>query len=578
MLRVALLGVLAGWVATAQAQEPPLNVPTFHGDRQRVGWNARETVLTPASVGSPAFGPLWSSPPLDGIDIDGVSYPPHLYASPLYVEAGQGEAIILAATSNSVVYAVAASGSRPGAIVWRRALGTPVVLKALDGGLPLGILSTPSIDLDVQPPRLYVAALDAVQGWQVFALDLGSGEVLPGWPVRMDDQSLQPVNRNGPARLQAPEVMSQRGALNLSPDGGLLYVPFGSFVDGGAGWLVAVDTRRAAAVGAFSAAPSAEPIANGGIWGAGGAAVGADGRVYATTGNSGDGSADAPGVWGQSLLVFDARLRLLGTYTPFNYCALDAGDIDLGGSSPVLLPDLASTSTLTPRLIAFGGKQGTVYLVDRDAISPPSAARQPCSVDSTTDRSLLPPDPQPQYQARGPLNVFGPYSDRYGQGDWAKMRSTPAYFQAADGSNFLFVSGSTRAAEDSTEAVPPGVARLRVVTSPGEPAYLAVDATSSGLALLSPGSPVVTSNAAADALVWVLDANLPRSQPLVGADVPHPVLYALAATSLRVIWHSAPDQLEVGGKYATPLIAHGVVYVGTDRIHAFGLTASSAED
>jgi outer membrane protein assembly factor BamB len=153
------------------------------------------------------------------------------------------------------------------------------------------------------------------------------------------------------------------------------------------------------------------------------------------------------------------------------------------------------------------------------------------------------------------------------------MRSTPAYFQAADGARVLFVAGSTRSAEDSTEAVPPGLARLRVVTSPGEPAYLALDATADEVAFLSPGSPVVTSNTTADALVWVLDANLPRSQPLVGSNLPHPVLYALDAATLGVVWRSAPEQLGVGGKYATPAIAHGVVYVGTDRIQAFGLPA-----
>jgi outer membrane protein assembly factor BamB len=422
-------------------------------------------------------------------------------------------------------------------------------------------------------------------GWQAFALDLGSGEVASGWPVRIDDQDLQPVNQNGPARLQASTVMSQRGALNLSPDGGVLYVPFASYVDGGAGWLVAVDTRRAKLASAFSVAPSSEPVPNGGIWSAGGPAVDASGRVYATTGNSPAGSAGAPGVWGQSLLVWDSRLRLLATYTPFDYCDLDAGDIDLSGSSPVLIPDLDVTSTATPHLIAFGGKQGTVYLLDRDALSPPPgvdsggvprpAHRPPCSTDSTTDRSLLPPDPQPHYQARGPLNVFGPYSERYGQGDWAKMRSTPAYFQTADGSPVLFVSGSTRAAEDSTEAVPPGVARLRVVTSPGQPAYLAVEATADDVAFRSPGSPVVTSNAdASGAVVWVLDANLLRANPLVGADVPHPVLYALDAETLQVLWRSAPDQLAVGGKYNTPVIAHGVVYVGTDRVQAFGLVSN----
>jgi hypothetical protein len=567
--------------APAAAQQPAraLNIPTFHGDRQRLGWNPRETVLTPATVASPAFGELWRSPPLDSIDIDGVSYPPHLYASPLYVDdallsGGQRASIVVAATSNGFVYAAAAGAApTPGAIVWRRQLGTPAVVPRLDGGVPLGILSTPIIDLDARPARLYVAAADAAQGWQVFALDLGSGEVLPGWPVRIDDQVLQPVNRNGPARFQSAEVMSQRGALNLSPDGGLVYVPFGSFVDGGAGWLVAVDTRRPAVVSAFSAAPSTEPVANGGIWSSGGPAVDAGGRVYATTGNSPADSANAAGVWGQSLLVWDARLRLLGAYTPFNYCALDAGDIDLGGSSPVLLPELDPASTTTPRLIAFGGKQGSVYLVDRDTLGGgfDVDARPPCDADSTTDRSLVPPGPQPQYQARGPLNVFGPYSERYGQGDWAKMRSTPAYFQTPDGSSVLFVSGSTRAAEDSTEAVPPGVARLRVVASPGQPAYLAVEATADAVAFLSPGSPVVTSNGSADALVWVLDAGLPRSEPLVGSQVPHPLLYALDAVSLRVVWRSAPDQLAVGGKYSTPAIAHGVVYVGTDRIQAFGL-------
>src|SRR6516162_1620723 len=36
-----------------------------HGDRGRTGWNANETVLTPANVGGSSFGPLWSSPIFD---------------------------------------------------------------------------------------------------------------------------------------------------------------------------------------------------------------------------------------------------------------------------------------------------------------------------------------------------------------------------------------------------------------------------------------------------------------------------------------------------------------------------------
>ena len=46
--------------------------------------------------------------------------------------------------------------------------------------------------------------------------------------------------------------------------------------------------------------------------------------------------------------------------------------------------------------------------------------------DAAKDGSLLAPTPQPQFGTRGPLNVFGPPTDRYGMGDLAKSRSTPA--------------------------------------------------------------------------------------------------------------------------------------------------------
>ena len=78
--------------------------------------------------------------------------------------------------------------------------------------------------------------------------------------------------------------------------------------------------------------------------------------------------------------------------------------------------------------------------------------------------------------------------------DYAKGRSTGAYFRAADGSNFLFVTGSSKAAVDSVDTVPPCIVRLRIVTSPGQPAYVAVEASENTLGFLSPGSPWVTSN------------------------------------------------------------------------------------
>jgi competence ComEA-like helix-hairpin-helix protein len=81
---------------------------------------------------------------------------------------------------------------------------------------------------------------------------------------------------------------------------------------------------------------------------------------------------------------------------------------------------------------------------------------------------------------------------------------------------------------------------------------------------------VVSSNGSKDAIVWVLDENARRSAILTGPKAPHPVLYAIDPTTLKVLWKSDPDLLQASGKYNSPTIADGNVYVGTDRIVAFG--------
>jgi hypothetical protein len=573
----------------ARTAGPLVNLPMFHGDRSRLGWSSAERTLAPAAVGGGGFGALWSSPPLDALDIDGVSYPPHLYASPIYADdlelTGGGDfdgrrlGVVFAATSNGFAYAVNGFDDETGAacipagtILWRTQLGQAAVVKALDGGVPMGVLSTPALDLDSSPPRLYVAAMDADAGWQAWALDASNGRVLDGWPVTMSDAVVSPVNGNGPAMFEDAARMSQRGALNLSPAGDLLYVPFGGYSDTGTGWLVAIDTAAAEVRAAFSGAPMSDRAPNGGMWGPGGVVVEPDGTVYMTTGNSPEASESIPGVWGESLLRWSPTLALTGTYTPWNYCNLEHADADLGGSSPALLPDLDPTSTSTPHLIAFGGKQGNVYLVDRDQMAGDLTSRPPCGADPTADGSLLPPDPQPELGgARGPLNVFGPYSEVYGNGDRAKMRTTPAYFEASDGGHYLFVSGASKTAPDSTTSAPPSLARLRVVTAAGAPAYLRVDALAQTLTFLNPGAPVVTSGGGTGAVVWILDENAGRGASLIDPSVPRPILYAVDGSSLATLWSTGAGELEVGGKYSTPLVVHGTVFVGTDRIRAFGL-------
>src|SRR4029077_6167786 len=58
-------------------------------------------------------------------------------------------------------------------------------------------------------------------------------------------------------------------------------------------------------------------------------------------------------------------LKVVDYFAPQNAQMLGDRDLDLGSCAPVLLPDSAG-SAAHPHLMVGGGKQGTLYLVDRD--------------------------------------------------------------------------------------------------------------------------------------------------------------------------------------------------------------------
>lgn len=583
----ARLEVPAGGVASAlpdaatRLARAHTDTPTFHRDAQRTGWNPHESTLTPERVAGGRFGLLWESPQLDGTD----GQPPRLYGSPLYVDqvrleggehAGSTFPVVIAASNAGFVYAISAFRTRgvpPGTLLWRTRLGAPCRLQPapLDG-VPTGVLSTPVIDAERR--RVYVTHCDPTNRWQAYALDLGSGKLIAGWPVRLDEATLNAVNRNaGPsvAPTRRFDFRVQRGALNLSPDGRWLHVAFGETETG---WIVAVDTEGARVSSAF-ASQAMPHRGGGGIWGAGGPAVDVAGNVFVVTGTGYNGFVDRARDWTQSVMMLSQTATegfvLRGTYTPFNHCATATMDIDLGSGGAALLPDLDASSTATPRLMVVGGKQGNAYLLDRSRLPGGLERRPVCGEDSSSDLSLLPPEDQPQFGRRGPLNVFGPYSEKDAAMDVARARSVPAYWRAPGGKSYVFVTGNTKRQEGSPESVPPSLARLEVVTSPGKPAHLRIDGREIRHAFENPGSPLVTSDGSRGAIVWVLDENARRSAPLAGPDAPHPVLYAFDAMTLELLWKSVPGELFTSGKYNQPAVARGTVFVGTDRIQAFGL-------
>jgi hypothetical protein len=576
----------AGTPGAAPLAGAPVPVATFQQDRARSGQYRDASAIAPAQVAPGHFGLAWESLPFDAAD----GTPARLYASPLYLdsvrigagpERGREHAVVLVATNLGEVLAVNARRDgdlAPGRVLWRHAFGHPCRLQPapLDG-VPTGILSTPVVDLARQ--RVYVTHCDEAKRWQAHALDLRSGAPLPGWPVTLDEARFNAVNANAGPRLLPPtrkhDFRVQRGALNLSPDGTRLYVVFG---ESETGWLVAVDTVAPRVASAF-AAVAMPHRGSGGIWGAGGPAVDADGRVYVVTGSGFDGYVEQDHDWTQSLLALDdtaAGLALRGTYTPFNHCRSAARDIDLGAGGAMLFDAPARAGAPARGFVAFGGKQGNAYLLERARLPGRLDRRPPCSDAADRDASLLAPAPQPQFGTRGPLNLFGPYSEQDAALDLARARSVPALWREPDGAVSLLFTGNTKAAEGSAQGVPPSLVRVRVRQGRGAggegAGWLEVAARDTLHVFGNPGTPAVSSQPdGSGAVAWVLDENAPRSASLApGREAPAPVLYALDPATLRELWHSAPGALATSGKYNAPAFGGGLVFVGTDRLQAFG--------
>jgi hypothetical protein len=249
-LVVSLVCLSAAGVAMGPAvadSSTRADVLTAHADRQRTGWFSHEHKLTPSTLTAGRFGKLWESPELDGFE----KYPARLYASPLYVDGlkiqtrehnGKTFRVVIAATSTGYVYAINAAkvnGVAPGAILWKTQLDAPCILRW--DASAMGIVGTPVIDKARK--HLYVVSCGAAKSFRMYALDLSSGAVLDGWPVAIDEKTLnqQSIDRNprygdtSAAPWRPGRFSIQRGALNLSPDDRYLFATIGQ----GRGWVVA---------------------------------------------------------------------------------------------------------------------------------------------------------------------------------------------------------------------------------------------------------------------------------------------------------------------------------------------------
>lgn len=363
-LYTAPSGTGAHIVAAASAQYPSITasskavvanqsagaVLTYHNDDARDGAYTQETTLAPSVVNSSQFGKLRS------YGVDG-----QIYAQPLYVPQlkmnGVLHDVAFVATENNTVYAFDADGLQSSPI-WQKNLGAPQPRNDVEGISPqLGITSTPVIDITSN--TIYVVAETSGDVFNLHALDITSGAEKFGGPMQINGSvSGTGVDSNN-GSIQLERDCYQRLSLALNPTTNQIYIGFGHCSHG---WLFAYDKTSLQQKAILNITPDG---AGGGLWNGGGAPAIDDptGNIFIMTGVDQD---DPLSGYNDSFLRLSPNdLSVQDFFTPDDASSLSANDADLGSGSPVLMP---GNSSSTPHEIIGGGKDGKLFVVNRDSM------------------------------------------------------------------------------------------------------------------------------------------------------------------------------------------------------------------
>jgi immunoglobulin I-set domain protein/putative pyrroloquinoline-quinone-binding quinoprotein len=508
-------------VAAGTAMARGVDVTTYKNDVNRSGQNLAESTLTLANVASSTFGLLRLLP------VDGRVDAQPLYLSALSV-AGSTFNTVFAATEHDSVYAFDADS---GAILWHVSLlGTgemPSDNRGCSQVTPeIGITSTPVIDRAAGAHgTIYAVAMSIDSGsnyhQRLHALDVATGAELLNGPVEISASF--PASGTATSSFDGKSY-EERAALLLS--NGTIYTSWTSHCDNApyGGWIIGYAENSLARNGALNIA--ANGTAGPAIWMAGGGpAVDASGNIYLLSANGVfETTLDANGFpnkqdYGNSFLKISnagAALSVLDYFAMSNEVAESSADQDLGSGGELLLPDMTDSSNTVRHLMVGAGKDGNIYVVDRDSMG--------------------------KFNANGNQN-YQTLNGVLPGGIW----STPAYFNGT--LYYGDVSGTLKAFAISS-------AKLG-----------ATPQSQSATQFTYPGTaPSVSANGTANGIVWAHENTATA------------VLHAYDATNLaRELYNSNQaaanrDQFGTGNKYITPTVADGKVFVGTtNAVAVFGL-------
>jgi hypothetical protein len=508
-------------VASGTTMPRGTDVTTYKNDLSRSGQNLSESALTLANVASSTFGLLRTLP------VDGRVDAQPLYLSQLSVGGGSFNTVFVA-TEHDSVYAF---DSDSGAVLWHVSLlGTGETTSDSRGCsqvVPeIGVTSTPVIDRTAGAHgTLYVVAMsiDAQSNYhqRLHALDITTGAELLNGPVEIS--AAFPAGGTAASSFD-PKAYEERAALLLS--NGAIYTSWTSHCDHTpyGGWIIAYAQSTLARSGVLNVA--ANSSSGPAIWMAGGGpAADSSGNIYLLTANGAfETTMDANGFpsgqdFGNSFLKISsagAGLKVLDYFTMFNEVAESNADQDLGSGGGMLLPDLMDSTNAVRHLMVGAGKDGNIYVVDRDSMS--------------------------KFNASSNKN-YQTLSGALTGGIW----STPAYF---NGSVYYGnVSGTLKAF---------AISSAKLAATPQ---------SQSATQFIYPGTaPSVSANGTSNGIVWAHE----NSDPAVlhaydAANLAHEIYNSNQAAGNR-------DRFGTGNKYITPMVADGKVFVGTtNSVAVFGL-------
>jgi hypothetical protein len=495
------------------------DVLTYHNDLARTGLDPDETILTPANVNPESFGRLFSDP------VDGFVYAQPLYVAGVSIPGKGTHNVVYVATENDTVYAFDAD--RAGPPLWQANLregGSAVPSTAFACGqiVPrVGITGTPVIDRATG--TLYVVAMvehtssgHTTYAQRLHALDIATGAEKLGGPVTIAG-SVPGKGAGSKGGKLAFDGFLHLNRPGLALSNGVLYIAFGSHCDLGDyhGWVFAYGADHLQFRAAFSVTPNGS---QGAIWQTGDApAVDAKGNIYVLTGNGTFDAVSGGSDYGDSFVKLGLAgnaLRAIDFFTPYDQKTLDEQDLDIGSGGALLVPDQKGPH---PHMVVGAGKNGVIYVVDRDHMG--------------------------KYNANGDSQIVQAI-----RGEISPNFSTPAFWNG-----HLYI-GSASQPLKAFSVTGNGLSAAPTSQSPDSFDY--------------PGTtPAISSNGNKNAIVWGLDTG----GYVAGTPT---ILRAYDATNLahELYSNAHTGRGRPGVKFATPTVAHGMVYFGTQNsLEVYGL-------